>query len=117
MWAQQKNNAKRAWLGVLADVSHKVLAGFKQKGKMEWFHLLLYYPHSSVLVWPGQLKEEKTRFGPITYFVHEPTLLEPAFIAITDLDNVQGCCFSWKWERIKLHIYLIACFQSYVDTK
>ena len=91
-----KNNAKHAWLGVLAHVSHKLLAGIRQKGKLKWFHLLFHYPCSSVLVWPGQLKEEKTRFGPITYFVHEWPILEPVFMAVTDLDAVEGCCFSWK---------------------
>ena len=63
---------------------------------MQCFHLLFHYPASSVMVWPGQLKEEKTRFGPTTDFVHEPNLMEPRLIAITDLDDVQGCSFSWK---------------------
>ena len=47
-------------------------------------------------MWPGELKEQKTRFGPITYFVHEPSLLEPVLVSFTGLGDVQGCCFSWR---------------------
>jgi len=68
------NAVRGAWIWQLAVFEHKLLLKVKMNGKEQWHHCLFHQPTSAIALWLGQLQVAKSRFGAVTYFVHDSSM-------------------------------------------
>lgn len=98
------NKVAGCWLGEVAAVDHRLLVGVPHStgdaSRMQWYHVLTYYPRSSILAWPGSLNDA----GGYKVFEHSAEVLEPVLLALFDFSGVLACSFvwrSWLWQAKK----------------
>jgi hypothetical protein len=85
-----------AWLGMVCDMSRKVVVRMPWPGNGEesWFIALTHFTNSSVAAWPVHLRS----FGGTEWHWLElrTDFVEPVLLTITDIDNTNAISFEWK---------------------
>ena len=97
------NAVEGAWLGEVSDVKHHLIVGHGTP--IKWFHCLGFSAGSCALVWPGELVQVPTKFGPERVFVYKKDITDPELLPMLDHNVFQGCTFQWRsWLWIKRNL-------------
>lgn len=83
-----------AWLGCVAQVSHKLLLGIPQgNGQFRYYHLLHHFDKSGVLGWPDDVVSVPGTGQQV--FVHSLSEKSPTVLALLSFEGVRAMTFKW----------------------
>lgn len=88
-----------AWIGKVATVEHRLLINVDvdgARGVGQWYQALHHFNSSSILCWPGQLRDVVTRSASFRIFTHDNECKEPVLISLLNIDKVMACSFTWR---------------------